>query len=751
MAGRGRFAVVALGIESIRLKMTTVNLAEELRADIASPKAIAALSAGATSGLGLVVAYVAFATFIFSGSLAPYASQGVGLVLFGAFAACLVMATAGGYRGVVAGLSPALVVGMAVIASTMDASGDALFVSVATSLILCAVLTGICCLTIGRFRLANLVRFVPYPVAAGFVAGIGGAVCLMAMAMLGAELDWRTLPVLLEPEMLWRWGPGVAYGAALYWATKRWRNPLALPVSAALMVGLYHLAFEVLAISGAEAREVGLLLTSTTDQNLWPALRPADLTHADWTAMAQRIPDMLVLILVALIAVVMNIAGLEVATNQELDWDREFRACGLASLAAGVGGGIVATIVVPASLRSKLLGANTRLTGIVAALVVAVALFLGDGMLELVPTALVGGIMVFAGLGMLDEGLVRSYRRLPWTEFGIIALIFAAIIGFGLLEGVGAGMLATLVFFAVRLSRVDPIESRFTAREQRSSKTRSVPDRAILLEEGERAVVYRLRGYIFFGSVHPLVDHLRKSIRGAKSPDCLMLDFAAVSGVDFSAVNALSRLLEAANAAGVRLVLSAVPEHLVRKFERDLSPSAFEKLFVEANADRALERCEEVVIAAWKADEDSAEQRRNRLLADTAEGLERHLDRQIRFEQLIDELSGWLDPREYAAGETLYGPESPSEGLELLLSGRASAYDAAGSRLYQCEPGDAVRPVGAMEEKAVSVVAEEPSRTLVMTPAARDWLEANRQDLVLRLYGFLLDSQFHAEPDAGTG
>lgn len=56
-----------------------------------------------------------------------------------------------------------------------------------------------------------------------------------------------------------------------------------------------------------------------------------------------------------------------------------------------------------------------------------------------------------------------------------------------------------------------------------------------------------------------------------------------------------------------------------------------------------------------------------------------------------------------------------------------------------------------MEEKAASVVAEEPCRTLVMTPAARNWLEANRQDLVLRLYGFLLDSQFHAEPDAGTG
>ena len=91
---------------------------------------------------------------------------------------------------------------------------------------------------------------------------------------------------------------------------------------------------------------------------------------------------------------------------------------------------------------------------------------------------------MFAGLGMLDEGLVRSYRRLTRSEFGIIVLIFVAINAFGLLEGVGVGMLATLVFFAVRLSRVNPIESRFTARERRSSRARSVPERAILADEG---------------------------------------------------------------------------------------------------------------------------------------------------------------------------------------------------------------------------------------------------------------------------
>ena len=201
----------------------------------------------------------------------------------------------------------------------------------------------------------------------------------------------------------------------------------------------------------------------------------------------------------------------------------------------------------PASLRSKLFAADTRLTGIVAALVIAGALFLGDGLLELVPSPLVGGILVFAGLGMLDEGLVRSYRRLPGSEFGITVLIAVAIVAFGLPEGIGGGMLVTLVFFAVRLSRVDPIESplhRARGPEQQDpSRFRTGPSCS------RKASASTPTGYAatsFFGSVSP-AGGSNPGVVGSRNtpPACLMLDFAGVSGFDYSAVNVLSRLLQA--------------------------------------------------------------------------------------------------------------------------------------------------------------------------------------------------------------
>lgn len=705
-------------------------------------KTIPALSVGFTSGLGLLVAQIAFGSFIFSGPLAPYSSQGIGLVLFGNFAACLVIALLGGYRGAVSGLSPALVIVMATIGFTMEAEGEILFVTTSATLMIGAVTAGIFCLAVGQFRLSNLVRFIPYPVSGGFVAGIGGAVCLAAMSQMGADPEWRTIPLLFESPTIWKWSPGAVYGVSLYLAMKRWNNPLILPVSVVLFVGAYHLALTSLDIPGGEARAAGLLLTSTSDGGMWPALGPADLARVDWTAMAAQVPAIVTLILVALICIIMNIAGLEMAANQELDWDREFKATGLASVVAGLGGGTAASLIVPASLRSKLFGATTRLTGIVAACVIGGALLLGDGILDLVPVSLVGGILFFAGSGMLDQGLLNARKRLPRMEYGIILLIFFVILAFGLFEGVGIGMVATLVFFAVRLSRTDVIESAFTVRERRSSRNRPVPERAILTERGDRVLAYRIHGYIFFGSVSPLVDRLRQHMDkdGDSRAEGLLLDFSAVSGFDFSAVNVICRFLQSANKAGVQVVLCALPAQMRDGLASNLPPEEFAQLRIEQDVESALEFCEEAVMVAWRKEASVADEKRTSLLDRVSDDLERHLERQIHFEELMDRLKDLFSPRHHSVDRILREPEAEQddENLQILISGHVSAYDPAGVRIHQYGPGDAIWPTDLENYGTVSVVADESCQTMVLTPIDLNWLERNHGQLALRLYRYLL-------------
>ena len=701
-------------------------------------KAIAALFVGISSGLGLLVAQIAFASLIFSGPLAGYSTQGIGLILFGNFAACLIIAVSSGYRGAIAGLSPALVIVMAAVGFSMDAEGHSLFVTTVVALIMAAVAVAVCCLAIGHFRLSNLVRFIPYPVAAGFVAGIGGAVCIAALSMMGADFDWRAIRAQFDSSMFWNWGPGTVYGIALYAALRRWNNPYILPVSGVAAIVAFHYALSLLDISGSEARAAGLLLSSATQDGLWPSILPVDLAHIDWTAIGTQMPAIGMVVLVSLICVIMNIAGLEIAANQELDWNREFKATGLASVVAGVGGAMPASLIVPASMRSKLLGAQTQITGIVAAGVIGAALFFGDGMLELIPVSLVGGILVFAGVGMLDQGLVRTRARMPWSDYGIIVLIFFIIVVFGLFEGVGIGMAATLVFFAVRLSRADAVKSKFTMRDRRSSRIRPVTDRAILSDRGERVLACELHGYIFFGSVSVLIDRLRRLVDGALRPDCLILDFSNVSGFDFSAVDALCRFMQKAGKANVLLALSALPEQLRRGLQRNLPPAEFDLLVIEPDLEFALERCEDITIALWRKEADTADEYRHSLLDLVSDDLERHLERQSRFESLMDMLQSLFDSRRCETGEALAKSASAHETLQLIISGRASAYNAAGVRLDQFGPGDALWPAAMDGDKPDSVITDEPCRIIELTSYDLNWLDRNRERLALELYRYLL-------------
>ena len=98
----------------------------------------------------------------------------------------------------------------------------------------------------------------------------------------------------------------------------------------------------------------------------------------------------------------------------------------------------------------------------------------------------------------------------------------------------------------------------------------------------------------------------------------------------------------------------------------------------------------------------------------------------------------------------------------MLISGQASAHDAAGRRFRQYGPGDAIWPVDASDEKVPTVSADNPCETMLLTPPARRRLEEREERLTLKLYRYLLTSRYEgestarardhaAEPDSNSG
>ena len=709
-------------------------------------KALTVLTVGLVSGVGVVIGEIALATLVFSGDLAPYLSQGIGLVLFGIFAGCVVIALGSGFLGAVSAPAVPTMLMLGVIGGSLTATGDELFPTMVAIVVLCSMATAVCALLIARFRLANLVRFIPYPVSSGFVAGTGGVACWLALSLMGVRAEADALAKLFDPLVAANWGIGIAYGFGLYFATQRWTNFMLMPVSFVVVTGFCHLGLAVLGITDGEAEAAGLLFSGLSDTNLWPPVSPDDAARIDWGAVALQIPNILTLVLVTLLCVVMYVGGLEVASNRELDWNREFGAIGFAGALAGLGGGPPSCPVVPTSLRSLMFGVDLRATGIVAALVMGSPLLFGDALLKLVPMPLMGGVLLFTGIALLDMWLLKVRKRVPRTDYAIILAVFATILAFGFFEGVALGMVITVIVFVFRMGRAGVLESTFTAREVRSNRARPVPDRAILRAEGPRVRGYRLQGYLFFGGGYPLADRLKESLGDDPRPLCILLDFTAVTGLDFSTVNAMCRFILAARGAGTEVVLGGAPDTLAGELRRNLPPPVYGKLVFAADADSALQHCEDKLLADWQPD-GNARVSRSSLLEAVGDEMQRNLDRGALFEDLIEDLGDWLEPRDYGPGESLLAAGEASDVLQFIVDGRISILDAAGVRIREIGPGMPVNPHAAFDAtaSAITAVAESPCRTATLDSLALRLLEESDQALALRLYRFLLSAP---APDA---
>ena len=707
--------------------------------------------AGLFMALILIPYSFALAALIFNGPLQPFVVPGSGLLIIGTIVTCLIFGLASSYRGVLAGPQeiPAAALGTmsaAVAASMANVPVEATFTTMITLLALTSVLTGLVFLGLGLSRLSYLLRFIPYPVSAGCFAGFGWILCVAAFSMTSSlSLDWQTLPRLFESNVIWKWIPGFAYGIVLFLVMRR-RNSIAILIwSFLLLTGVFHLVLFVFDVSIVTARAENLLWSGVgANSDLWSAFSLYDLGLVDWGVVGDQVPAVTVVVLLMVLCLLLNTNIMEVASAEEIDLDREFRVAGVSSIVTGAGGSPPGAHFPVLSVTSQRLGAGTRWTGIFTAAWLCLVYILGSTFLELIPVSLTGGLILFFGIDLLNSWLIKVRRRVSRLEYAVILLMALVIIVFGFVEGVIFGLLASFGPLFIYLVRLDPVVTVETGANRRSSKVRSVPDRGILLLHNERIKIVKLCGYMYFVINYRLMNHLKKLLGQAPPGSFIVLDCTEVEWFDASAINVLSMFLKTNE---VKVVFASPPLALKTSLVHDFPDQVRERVWFDNTLDHALERCEDMILKSevQKLDVSSVDDRSD-LLKRVGDDLEEHLVRQIRFENLIEQLNPWLERCEYGTGSQLAGPDCVHDGMELVVSGRISVNDTTGSRLFQYGPGNVVEPAAAFEPRnsSFSVFAEEPCVTMKLTPASRRILDAEMPDLSRRLYRYVLTDDPHS-------
>ena len=539
--------------------------------------------AGVTTGFTIVVIEIAFGALIFSGDLSSSFPRAVRMFLFGNFVGCLCMALTSGFRGAISVLSAAPVIVMIHIIDSMDhLTGNELFFTSMTSFVISAGIFSLCFLTFALTKAINFLRIIPYPIACGIASMIGVALCFAALKLMGININVYPLTlmggnlkvnllssIVLSPLELLMLILALIFGFTLYIVIKKYKFTLILPIGVLLaIVGFYFILLPILNMTNEEAESNGFLLDNSTEENRWEYVTFEDLGLIDWSTISENFTSLLLLAVVSIIIAIVNLVSLEIAVDKELNWNREFRVASVASVLSGITSGIVSSINVTASFRSVLFGAYTRMTGIITALVLLFFSTLDGDLIKHIPVPLFGGVIFFAALALLDEGLVKTKKRLPQKQYAFILLMMLMAILFGFITGLVISILIIplLLIKQIKLSNTFGKILRKFGYSMKSERT-TIYYTTKQKERGEmeHTLVLKLRGSIFFGNVYFLSDQLMSFLGKDTKINRFSLDFTEISNIDTTAIVALSRYIQTIKKKGLEVSIVSPLSHRYKK------------------------------------------------------------------------------------------------------------------------------------------------------------------------------------------
>ncbi|MGA7610161.1 MAG: SulP family inorganic anion transporter, partial [Xanthobacteraceae bacterium] len=342
---------------------------------------------------------------------------------------------------------------------------------------------------------------------------------------------------------------------------------LGLPVVLAVFIAAGNLGLVVAGTSLAQAQANGWLFAPQAAVGLVLPWRPDHLAHFPWRSLPALSGELLAVMFVTAISMLLNTAGIELATRREADLERDLNSLGIANLVSAALGGYVSCVSLSRTTINYAAGARGRLSGLTVAAISAIVLFANPGFVGYVPKFVLGGLLLYLGLDLMFRWLIESARRLSRLEYLSLVAIALIIVQLGFIAGVLIGIVIGCATFALSASRVNVIKFGFDGSEIRSSLDRNSSELALLARHGAQLQGMSLQSHLFFGSAHRLYRHVKTLL--AEHPDCrfLLFDFRLVTGLDSSVMHSFTQIKHAASEIGAQLVLVHLPpeiEHSLR-------------------------------------------------------------------------------------------------------------------------------------------------------------------------------------------
>ena len=526
----------------------------------------------------------------------------------------------------------------------------------------------------GLARGGRLIKYIPYPVVAGYLSGVGLMIMLaQAPKLFGFHAGPEFWQGLLQPAH-WNWshlwiGAGTIAGMTL--------GPRLIKGIPAAILGLFggFLIFTLFALLDPALRTMANnpLLVGPVDGNL---TQLAGLLSARWQlATSLSVDDLLALFSPALtLATLLSIdtlktcVVLDAMTGHRTDANRELLAQGAGNLLSAILGGTPGAGTMGPTLLNLTSGGQTRRAGMISGGLILVAFLFGRPLIALIPTAALAGILIVLGSRMVDRESFQLLRhRATILDFAVVLAVVVVAVIYDLITAAGVGIAFALALFIRNMIRGSVIRRKLYGHQFSSSRHRHSAEKAILIQQGCQAVLCELQGSLFFGTTDQLFTELDADIRKCRY---IVLDMQRVQSFDFTASHVLQVICKQVKSHQGYLLLCSLPANLptgisLADYLRQigiLQSGPHLKLF--DNRDEAIE---------WVEDQILFEIRGNPVLNPTLLSLDQvSLFSEIKSPEAFEQLGTLVEQRSVKADGIVFRKGDTGDELFIIRSGNVS-------------------------------------------------------------------------------
>lgn len=244
--------------------------------------------------------------------------------------------------------------------------------------------------------------------------------------------------------------------------------------------------------------------------------------------------------------------------------NRELLALGLANIAGGFLGAMVAGGGTSQTAVNRRAGARTQLAGVTAAVAALATALVFAPLLGLMPSAVLAAVVVVYSLGLIEPKEFRDIGRVRTTEYYWAFIALAGVAVLGTLKGILVAVIASLL--SLSYQAYDPPVYAL-GRKRGTDVFRPPSPEHPDDETWAGLLLVRAEGRLFFANAQRVGDKLWTLIRQTK-PSVIAIDCSAVFDIEYTALKMLGEADENLRRNGVTLWLAALTPDVLRMVER---------------------------------------------------------------------------------------------------------------------------------------------------------------------------------------